>query len=127
MSWPVYIEELLKTKGTVSAAIASSDTKALSVWAKSDNFSNDDALVLDALKGFASEKLLETGIRLTKDVKYMTLNADKDRAHGRKGADGVMIFNAGKAVIIVTYGGDGIANEINPHIEKFAEHLKKTL
>ncbi|KAJ2714578.1 profilin, required for normal timing of actin polymerization in response to thermal stress [Coemansia spiralis] len=127
-SWDSYITEILKVEGVASAAILGKDTGELSVWARSDDFSTDDLSLLDVVKGFSDQDMLRAGgIRLRSDEKYMTTIATDDFVHGKKGDNGVMLFDAGTGIIAITYDATGVAGTISAGVARFADYLKTVL
>ncbi|KAJ1735098.1 profilin, required for normal timing of actin polymerization in response to thermal stress [Coemansia biformis] len=127
-SWDSYIVEILKIEGVTSAAILGKATDVLSVWASSKDFSTDTGCLLNVVKGFSDQdQLRANGIRLKDGAKYMTTVASDDFVHGKNTDGGVMLFNAGTGIIVVSYNNEAAPGNVSTTVAKLADYLKSVL
>ncbi|KAJ2778535.1 profilin, required for normal timing of actin polymerization in response to thermal stress [Coemansia javaensis] len=122
--WDSYVAEFLKVPGVTSAALLDKNPAALSVWASSKDFSTDTACLHAVVKDFGTDGALAlNGITLKPGFKYMTTSATPEFVHGKKNAEGVMLFATKTGIIVVTYGSDAVPGTVSAGISKYADYL----
>ncbi|KAJ2614549.1 profilin, required for normal timing of actin polymerization in response to thermal stress [Coemansia sp. RSA 1365] len=128
MSWNQYVDRVMKAPGVTSAAILGKDTKVLSVWARSKNFSNDNARILKLVQDLPKFDVLQAnGITLVEGFKYMTTVANESFVHARKDTQGVFAFDFRNGYIVLTYAPGADVGKISNATAGIAEYLKEEL
>ncbi|PIA17468.1 Profilin/allergen [Coemansia reversa NRRL 1564] len=125
MSWNQYVDNIMKIPGVTSVAILGKDTKVLSVWARSKDFSNDNARVLKLVQDLPKFDVLQaSGISLVEGFKYMTTVANESFVHARKENQGVFAFDFNSGYVVLTYAPGVDAGNVSNAVDVYIKHLR---